>query len=97
MAREPEATTLKAVGGMPIEVRGHWADASQLDPIYADQLHLVRLENQFFLVFGQTRLPVVEGRSSTVDAEIKPMARFVVSKEALGRMINLLNQNVVSE
>ena len=85
------------VTGARVEVKPHWGGGTEIEPIFVDQLHILRIENQFYLTFGQTRFPIVEGPGGTIDAEIKAVVKMVIPKEALQRIVSLLAMNAESE
>lgn len=70
--------------GQRIQVQAQWSNADHLDPVFADNLHVMRLNEQFYLTFGQIRLPMTEAQDSMV-GELRTMVRLVVPKDALQR------------
>ena len=75
-----------------------WGKPEHLEPIFADNLHLQRINDQFYLTFGQIVPPLVEGSpNERMVAEIRPVARMIVTKDALGRISELLVRNLKSE
>lgn len=73
--------------GQSLEV--FWGSPEGVEIVWADNLHLQRVNNQYYLTFGQVRPPVAEGIERIV-AEIRPVARLVVTKDALKRITDLL-------
>ena len=65
--------------------------ASHLEQLFADNLHLAQVNDQFFLTFGQTRVPIieVENQSEAMIAEIRPVAKLVIPKVAFERIAKL--------
>lgn len=72
------------------EIRAEWSDAAALDQVMVSELFLHMIRDHAYLTFGQIRLPVgdIEGKT----AEIRPMARLVIPREALSRMLTVLNR-----
>jgi len=72
-----------------------WGKGEALEPIFADNLHLQRINDQFYLTFGQVRLPLIETNpAERVVAEIRPVVRLIVPKDALQRVVNMLSRNL---
>ena len=91
MANTPEAKPV--AGEQTLEV--YWGSAEHLEPIFADNLHLQRIGDLFYLTFGQVRVPVLEGeQTKRLVAEIHPMARMIVPKAALDRIADLLHRTL---
>jgi hypothetical protein len=69
-------------------VRPFWPDISHVKPIFADQLQITRVGDVYHLTFGQVQIgdALKEGQRAAVE----PVVRVVASKEAVSRMINLL-------
>ena len=76
----------------PVQLTLTWSSADQIDLVHVDHLHLARVKDQFYLTFGQVRMPV--DTSGPLTGEIRPAARLVLTREALARMVGLLNANV---
>ena len=63
-----------------------WTNAD-LEPIFADQMQLTRVGTQYYLTFGQLRVPVNDGTDRPTDVhDIRPVAQIVFPEEALGRL-----------
>jgi hypothetical protein len=82
-------------GGQPV-LEMYWGQADHLEPVFADNLHLQRLNNQFYLTFGQIRLPAAAPGTERVVAEIRPLVRLVIPRENLKQIANLLSRNLKS-
>jgi hypothetical protein len=92
MAEKPEAKGTDE--GVSIDV--YWGSGEDLEPIYADQLHLQSINQQYYLTFGQLRPPLVK-EGVPVDkivAEIRPVAKLIVTREAFKRIAKLLNKHM---
>jgi len=92
MPKKPGAAT----GKVPMKM--YWGKADGLDPVFADNLHLQRVNDQCYLTFGQIRPPMVlSGPPKDIEAEIRPIVRIIVSREALQRMADLLSRNLKTD
>lgn len=78
------------------EIRVHWGSVDSLDLLFADNVHLALVNDQFYVTFGQTRVPVAEDMGST-QAEIRPVSRLVISKDAFKKIASLLARYVEEE
>lgn len=84
-----EARASKPMQEMQLKLA--WSGGSDLDPMFVDQAHLARIEDQFYLTFGQVRVtsaPISDQEPAY--AEIRPMVRLVIPKEAMARLLELL-------
>lgn len=71
-----------------------WGDADAVEPVFADNLALQRVNEQFYLTFGQIRLPATSAVTDRTVAEIRPVARLIIPKDALHRVAELLTRNL---
>jgi hypothetical protein len=71
-----------------------WKSTGDLTPVFADNLHLARINDQFYQTFGQLRLSVGDGPNRPEVGNIYPVAQFVVPVDALRRISVLLSQYV---
>lgn len=85
MEGKPESEGVSK-GGFQLEVT--WAEGPNLEPVFVDNLHMAQVNNQYYLTFGQLRVPV----GSTRRGEIHPMACFVLSRESITRLVDLLGK-----
>ncbi len=89
--RKAQAVAESENSGFRLEVT--WVSAEDLEPVFVDNLHLALVNNQYYLTFGQLRLPMVFPDPPT-KGRIHPVARFVIPREALQNIIALLRENV---
>jgi hypothetical protein len=76
-----------------VEVRPQWAEAPHLDLLFADNLYLTRVNDQYYLSFGHLYPSVEQPKdASSLTAELRPVVRLMVPKEALKRMVDLLSR-----
>jgi hypothetical protein len=93
MARKAAKTDTKQVEPKPqIKLELQWGDAEHLEPIFVDNIHLARVNDQFYLTFGQIRLPVKGVTSSS--GELRPMVRLVLTKDTVEKITVLLARNL---
>lgn len=69
-----------------------WSDADHLDPVFADNMHMVLVNDQYYVTFGQLRLPIVPENSGI--GKIHPIARLIVPRDALQRIVEVLTRNL---
>jgi hypothetical protein len=91
---EPKREVQQTDQGVRLEA--HWAGDSDVAPIFADQLHVLGLNDTFYMTFGQLRPPVVEkeARPTDVVAEIKVVAKLILPRQALKQIRDLLNSRL---
>jgi hypothetical protein len=75
-----------------LQIRLEWGAVDPLDLVMVDQLSMTRVNRSVYLIFGQTRIPIIEDGEKIATAQIRPMARLVVSEDAFGQMMNLLGK-----
>lgn len=85
----------KKADGKPgqVQLDVAWTGGAELEPVFVDNLHLARVNNQYYLTFGQIRLPVSSGTAPKT-GELRSMVRLVVTRESLERIVALLNRNL---
>ncbi len=81
MAAEPS--------GKQVRLEISWQSADAIEPVFVDHVHLARLNDQFFLTFGQTRVGVTNAEALT-RAEIHPMVRLVIPAKSVEKIAQLL-------
>jgi hypothetical protein len=69
-----------------------WGDDSQLEQIFVDELLCQVVNERAYLTFGQVRLPITSEPGATV--EVRPAARFILTFDALNKMLSVLNRVV---
>ncbi len=63
-----------------------WTNAD-LEPVFADQVQLTRVGSQYYLTFGQLRVPVNVGEDHAAEVrEIRPVAQIVFPTDALDQL-----------
>ena len=79
-----------------VRVETHWGSAHDREQVFADHLHVNRANEQFYLTFGQTQVPLVDQTEapSAVIAAIRPVARLIVSLKSLKAMQDLLRRMI---
>lgn len=79
-----------------IRVEAHWGAAHDLEQVFADHLHVNRANEQFYLTFGQTQVPVLDKTEapSAVTAAIRPVARLIVPLRSVEAMQDLLRRMI---
>lgn len=80
----------------PVEVsiEASWGRSDLLDPVFVDSLALQRINDIFYLTFGQIRATAEAGSPARATAEIRPLVRLIVPKESMERIAELLNSTV---
>jgi hypothetical protein len=96
MANEPASKAqYEQKHGQQVEVR--WSNPEHLDPVFADQMHLTRMNDQYYLTFGQIRptfADVGKGPPVTTRAEVRPMVRITMSREILQKVADLISKGL---
>lgn len=85
-----EQTTRQAI---PVR----WNSGLDLPTIYVNQLYITHGGKEFYLVFGETAIPVllgVPGEALPDRLEIKPLVKIAVAHEAMIEFANIISQNV---
>jgi hypothetical protein len=90
MGQEAGARAAKPKGSAEIALT--WGSADDLDLLFADNLHLAQVNELFYLTFGQTRVPVVAKGTAPTEAEIRPVSRLVISRDAFNKIATLLGR-----
>lgn len=94
-AVQADGISLQARGG----VQAQWSSGDHLDPMFSDHLHLSRINDQFYLTFGQLRpgIDQPDGTVSPITAEIRPLIRLIVPRDALAKVVALLTKGLESK
>jgi len=66
-----------------------WVESASPELQFADQLHVIRVDDRFYLTFGQTRVPVGSSGGELL-GEIHPVARLVLTKQAMTAIVGIL-------
>jgi hypothetical protein len=78
-------------------IRIVWGSDDDLSPLYANHLYVSHAgETEFHLVFGHLSPPLTMGidENDLPDSvKIKPVARIIISPEAMKAFVNLLTEN----
>lgn len=74
-----------------LQARVRWL-TENLDQIIADELQLQWVNDRFYLTFGQIQVPFVEPEGGNFVADIRPVGRYVVSRQSLEKIRDLLNR-----
>jgi len=90
MADEQEPIALQVDKGLAAKLR--WSAGEDLDPVFADQMHLARMNDQYYLTFGQARILTALGAPESV--EVRPVGRFIIPKRTLEQLVALLKRGL---
>ena len=90
MAGEREDIEVQVVKGVPARMK--WTPGEDVDPVFADQMHLAKLNDLFYLTFGQARLLASPDAHLEGVTEIRPISRMIIPKKALGQLADLLKR-----
>ena len=82
----PQANTLEVV----------WSSGDDIPLVYVDNMAMIRIKDRFYLTFGHVRPPVGKAEG-TARAELKPVGRFVIERDALKRITSVLNKHLADE
>lgn len=79
------------------QLKASWTDVDALDTVFADHAFLAQINDQYFLTFGQTNVPVLATEDSAAgSATIRPVARLMIPHEAFKRIVKLLEENATT-
>lgn len=93
MAENPVPTNPATPEPVSVEIKATWRSAD-LDPILVDHLHLQHIADCYYLVFGQSRFPLLLGNvSQGVEAEIKPVVRLALTAESFAKFKALFERS----
>ena len=73
--------------------QAYWGSGSDLEPRFADHVQLYRVESHYHLTFGQSQVPITAGSGAAPVNEIRPIARVIVPKEVIRRMVTLIEMH----
>jgi hypothetical protein len=82
----------EAKGG-EVQARAVWVDTEDPEPTFADEVYIQGIGDRFYLTFGQVRLPLA-AEEGPVTAQIRAVARLIVPKESLKRIVEVLSRTV---
>lgn len=71
-----------------------WSTPVDLEPVYVDNMLLQKANEQYYVTFGQVRLPVSQAAPANATLEIRPVVRIIVSSQALRGMLEVLNRSI---
>ena len=74
---------------IPVE----WEESDNVPIVYANQVLISHAGPEFFLVFG-TVVPPLNTSELPDTLKIKPQVRVVVSREAMGSVVQAMNDNL---
>lgn len=71
-----------------------WSAGPELDAVFTDQMHLAKINDQFYLTFGQIRILSWPGEPPESGTEIRPIARVIIPKSAMAKFVALLQSGL---
>jgi len=75
-------------------IRIVWDSPEELNTIYANNLAVSHAGNEFYLVFGELPMPLELGYDRMPDeVKVIPRVRIAVSKETMGGILEVLQDN----
>jgi hypothetical protein len=75
-------------------IRLVWDSPAELNTIYANHLAVSHAGSEFYLIFGELPMPLDLGYDGVPDeVRVIPKVRIAVSKEAMGRIIDVLQDS----
>jgi hypothetical protein len=72
--------------------QAYWGEAASLEPQFADHVQLSRVESHYHITFGQSQVPVTTDSGTAPVNEIRPIARMIIPKDVIRRMVTLIRQ-----
>jgi hypothetical protein len=70
-----------------------WDDAADVPIVYANQVLISHAGPEFFMVFGVV-VPPLNTTELPDSLKIRPQVRVVVSREAMGSIVQAMNENL---
>jgi hypothetical protein len=74
-----------------VPLNAAWGEPEGLAPLFSDQVHLAKVAGQFYLTFGQVRVPIARPEPGAA-VEIRPITQIVIPRHALASLATLLQQ-----
>jgi len=82
---------VKSMNRTPL--RPVWSSEGEIpEPLYADQLHVLRVGDAFHLTFGQVTVPIGVQPEPGSPTKVRQVARLVIAKEAFHQMADLFQR-----
>lgn len=75
-----------------ISLKGRWSTGKDIEAVFAQHAQLAALESEYYLTFGQVQTP--EGGPGSTEAEIRPVARVVLTEKTIQQLAKLLLRTV---
>lgn len=74
-----------------------WGGGQDLEPRFADHVQLSRVESHYHLTFGQSHVPITTDSGTAPVNEIRPIARVIVPRAVIRRMVTLIEMRQQEE
>jgi hypothetical protein len=69
----------------------NWPEIRELPLVFADQVHIQRVPDRFYVTFGQVNLPIISGAPpSGFRADVRPVIRLVITAEDMRRIVGAI-------
>jgi hypothetical protein len=76
-----------------VQAQAVWVDTEEPEPAFVDEVYIQGVADRFYLTFGQIRLPLA-AEEGPVTAQIRAVARVIVPKESLRRIVDALSRTL---
>ena len=76
------------------QVKAKWGSTEGIEPIFADHMFLVQLEDHFHLTFGQTRTLSLPDDEQEGDATIQPLTTLIIHRDVLAKILTVLERRI---
>ncbi len=85
--------------GNVIQIGLQWQDASDLPTLYANQMYMIHSAGEFYVIFGETQLPIMLNRTpedieNLETIEVKPVAKLVFTPQSIAAIANVMVGNI---
>ena len=90
---EPERGPQGQPPTFQVRIPVEWEESDDVPIVYANQVLISHAGPEFFLVFG-TVVPPLNTSELPDTLQIKPQVRVVVSREAMGSIVQAMNDNL---
>lgn len=82
-----------------VQIRLRWQDISDLPTLYANQVYITHSGNEFYVIFGETQLPLLvnmtpEEMGSLGEIEVKPVVKLVFTPDGIAPIVDAMADNV---
>ncbi len=72
-----------------------WTDnIGDIDTIYANQIMITHAQDEFFLVFGETFIGLIDPNSPPKEIKVKPVIKIAITQNAMINFEKIISGNI---